>query len=212
MVKIIIFVEGGAVGFPNLNKKCRLGFSDFFKKLAIETKLEIVACGSRQNAYKDFRNKMKKLKNDEHCILLVDSEAPINTASVWQHVSSRKGDTHWEKPNNATDEHLHFMVECMEAWFMADKRSLADYYGKDFNQNVLSKNTHIENISKQDLYDTLNNATRNTTKGSYSKGGHSFEILGKIDANKVIANSLYAKRLHDTLQELLKPLLINPCV
>jgi hypothetical protein len=204
VVKIIIFVEGGAVGFPNLNKKCRLGFSEFFKKLAIETKLEIVACGSRQNAHKDFRNKMKKLKNDEHCILLVDSETPINSTGVWQHVSLRKGDTHWEKPNNASDEHLHFMVECMESWFMADKPKLADYYGNGFKLNALPQHTDIEAIAKQDLYSGLEQATRNTTKGKYSKAGHSFEILSKIDATKVIDNSFYAKRLRDTLKDLSK--------
>jgi hypothetical protein len=209
VVKIIIFVEGGAVGFPNLNKKCRLGFSEFFKKLAIETKLEIVACGSRQNAHKDFRNKMKKIKSDEFCILLVDSEAPVNSVTVWEHVSSRQGDTHWQKPDNATHNNLHFMVECMEAWFMADKQTLMSYYGEGLNErekqaffNALPKNTDIEAIPKQDLESALKNATRDTSKGKYNKGSHSFDILGKIDANMVVAQSPYASRLYKSLQEL----------
>ena len=82
---------------------------------------------------------------------------------------------------------------------------LANYYGKDFNKNALSQNANIENISKQDLYNSLDRATRDTTKGKYSdsKGGHSFDILGKINANKVIAHSSYAKKLRDTLYQLL---------
>lgn len=201
MVKITLYVEGG--GDTRLQQSsCRKGFSEFFKKLDI--KLSVIACGGRLNAYNDFCTALKKCKNGEYFLLLVDSEAPVTHSSVWQHVLFREDDK-WQKPEKATEEHLHFMVECMEAWLMADKKALADYYGKDFNQNALSKNTHIEIISKQDLFDTLNNATRKTTKGGYSKGSHSFEILSKIDANKVIAQSPYANRLYETLQELQNP-------
>lgn len=197
MVKVTIFVEGG--GYSNLNAKCRQGFSEFFRKLNI--KASVIACGDRRNAYNSFSIGLKNSKNNEYCLLLVDSEAPITHSSVWQHVLLREGDK-WQKPDNASEEHLHFMTECMEAWFMADKKVLADYYGKDFNQNALSKNSNIENISKQDLYTTLNNATRHTNKGGYSKGGHSFEILSKIDAHKVINSCSYAKRLHDKLHNI----------
>jgi hypothetical protein len=200
MVKVTIFVEGGADKNPNLNKKCRKGFSDFFQKLNIKVRFDIAVCGSRHIAYKDFCTKLKKLKEDEHCLLLVDSEAPVTSpaknAKVWQHVDK------WQKPDNATEEHLHFMVECMETWFMADKQTIAVYYGKDFKQNALPQNTTIEEISKSDLYERLKKATKDTTKGSYSKGGHSFEILSQIDANKVVNSSPYAKRLLDTLQDL----------
>ncbi len=192
MVKVTIYVEGGG-DTNNLKTKCRQGFSEFFKKLNLSPK--IIACGSRINAYNGFCTGLKNLKKDEHCLLLVDSEAPVTNPSVWQH-------DNWQKPHNATEEHLHFMVECMEAWFMADKQTVATYYGKDFKQNTLPQNTTIEAISKSDLYDGLKKATKDTTKGSYSKGGHSFEILSRIDANKVISNSTYAKRLHDTLQNL----------
>lgn len=202
MVKITIYIEGGG-DTRRQQTTCRRGFSDFFKKLNI--KANIVACGGRQFAYDDFCMKLKNIKNNEYCLLLVDSEAPIKEGmNVWQHVFLRKGDG-WEKPDKAIDKHLHFMVECMESWFMADKEALASYYGKNFNENALSKNTNIENISKQDLYNTLKISTKNTTKGSYSKGGHSFEILSKIDANKVINKSPSAKRLYKTLQELLNP-------
>jgi hypothetical protein len=203
MVKITIYVEGG--GDSNrLKTKCHQGFSEFFKKLGIvstpEIKILIVACGSRNEAFKDF---CKTLKNSDINLLLIDSEKPVkNNSNVWQHLCEIEK---WQKPEKATEEQLHFMVECMEAWFMADKKALADYYGKDFNQNLLPKNTNIENISKQDLFDTLNNATRKTAKGSYSKGSHSFDILSKIDANNVVAQSPYASRLYKTLQELQNP-------
>ena len=199
MVKVTIFVEGG--GDTRLQQSdCRKGFGEFFNKLAIKSSLIIIACGGRKNAYDSFCMGLKNTKNNEYCLLLVDSEAPVNSPSVWQHVYLRVGDK-WQKPDKATEEHLHFMVECMEAWFMADKQTLISYYGQGFNQNALSQNAKIEDISKQDLYATLNNATRKTAKGGYSKGRHSFEILSKIDAKEVVDKSPYAKRLLDTLQK-----------
>jgi hypothetical protein len=205
MVKITIYVEGG--GDSNrLKTKCHQGFSEFFKKLGIvstlEIKIHIVACGSRNETFKDFCRTLKS-KNSDINLLLIDSEKPIKiNSNVWQHLCEIEK---WQKPEKATEEQLHFMVECMEAWFMSDVDALAGYYGKDFNKNVLSKNTNIENISKQDLFETLNNATRKTTKGGYSKGSHSFEILSKIDANKIVTQSPYASRLYKTLQELQNP-------
>lgn len=197
MVKITIYVEGG--GDANtLKTKCRQGFSEFFKQLDIKPK--IVACGARQVAYDKFCLGLKNIKDNEYCLLLVDSEAPVNSPSVWQHVYLREEDK-WSKPDQATDGHLHFMVECMEAWFMADKQALANYYGQDFNQNALPNNTNIEDISKKTLEDTLKKATRDVSKGKYDKGRHSFEILSKIDAQKVIAKSPYAERLRDTLKD-----------
>jgi hypothetical protein len=197
--EVTIYVEGGGNDNQRLARECRRGFSEFFKKLGIRVK--IVACGGRDNAYHRF---CIGLKGNKYCFLLVDSEEPVkNNIDVWHHVRLRDN---WEKPNKATNEHLHFMVECMEAWFMADKKTVADYYGKDFNQNALSKNTNVENISKKELEDTLKMATRETGKGKYDKGGHSFEILSKIDANKVIAQCAYAKRLHEKLQNISQPL------
>ena len=189
-MKITIYVEGGDT--RTQQSGCRKGFKEFFKQLGFD--LTIFAAGGRLQAYKAFCTALKTVKNNEYCLLLVDSEAPVTNINKWQHVLLREGDK-WTKPENATEEHLHFMVECMEAWFMADKQTLINYYGKGFNQNVLSQNTQIEAISKHDLFSALKNATKNTTKGEYSKGGHSFEILYRLDANKVIASSVYAKQL-----------------
>lgn len=199
MVKVTLYAEGGG-DTRRQQAGCRKGFSEFFKKLDI--KLTVIACGGRLAAYKDFCKALKNCKKNEYCVLLVDSEDPVTQSSKWQHVLLRPGDK-WQKPDNATEDHLHFMVVCMEAWFMADKDTIANYYGKGFNKNALSQHANIEAISKQDLYDTLKIATRHTTKGDYSKGGHSFELLSKINAENVVGSSAYAKGLYDTLQNVL---------
>ncbi len=90
---------------------------------------------------------------------------------------------------------------------MADKATLANYFGKGFQASSLPARTDIENIPKATLYSSLTAATRHTkTKGKYGKGEHSFEILGLIDPAKVLAASPYAQRLITKLNNPTKPL------
>lgn len=199
MVKV--FVEGGAKG--SLKAKCREGFTKFFEKAGLKGKMpRIVACGSRSHAYNDFCTALAQAKSNDVIVLLVDSESPVTVSEdqVWQHVLHREGDK-WQQPVGAEPEHLHFMVECMEAWFMADKNCLAAYFGQGFDVGKLPKQSNIEKIAKIDLYAGLENATKNCkTKSCYGKGSHSFDILCKIDASKVVSASNYAKRLLNHLK------------
>lgn len=205
MVTINIYVEGGG-NSNRLIVACRKAFRMFFEKLNIrdtdKIKINFDICGARSIAFKNFCKGLNNTKSNQYHFLLVDSETPVTNPIKWQHVYLREKDK-WKKPNNATEEQLHFMVECMEAWFMADKETLANYYGKEFKKDKLPQHKNIEEIAKQDLENGLIKATRDTKKGEYSKGGHSFDILSQIDAHKVIANSAYAKRLYDELQRLI---------
>ena len=159
----------------------------------------IVASGSRNRAYKDFCTALKKAADNEFVVLLVDSEAPVTTdQGPWSHL---KGRDHWDQPEKASDDNVHLMVQCMEAWFIADRGTLAKCFGQQFNANALPAREDVENISKPDLESRLNNATRAANKGKYDKGRDSFDILAKINPQKVMSASLYAKRLIDTLLE-----------
>ena len=93
------------------------------------------------------------------------------------------------------------MVQCMEAWFLADREVVADYYGEGFNRNALPGQQDIEQIAKADVARALENATRNTrTKGQYHKTRHGFELLARIDPAKVRRASKHADRLCETLE------------
>ena len=72
--------------------------------------------------------------------------------------------------------------------------ALVSYYGQGFRPLALPPNPNIEDVPKLDVENRLNQATRDTQKGPYSKGKHSFEILENIDPAKVMAASPYAKR------------------
>jgi len=200
-VRVKIYVEGG--GNTNaLKTKCRQGFSEFFRKAGLEGRMpRIVASGSRQAAYGDFCTALNKAGADEFIILLVDSEAPVaqnHGDAPWSHLRAQDS---WDKPAQATDDNAHLMAQCMEAWFVADRATLRAFFGQGFNENALQANPNVEEIPKQDLYAALDNASRNSQKGRYGKGRHSFDILTRIDPERVMDASHWAKRLIETLQE-----------
>jgi hypothetical protein len=91
------------------------------------------------------------------------------------------------------------MVQAMESWFHADRTALGEYYGGGFRESALSARTNVEDIPRADLFEGLKRATRDCQAGEYSKGQHSFKILGRIDPAKVRAASPHAERLLATL-------------
>jgi hypothetical protein len=158
----------------------------------------IVACGSRNDAYEDFCTALANAGQSDFPVLLVDSEAVV-TQEPWDHVRARD---HWERPANSLGEQAHLMVQCMEAWFLADRGSLARFFGQGFTENPLPGTQDIEGIAKHDVFHALQMATRQSrTKGEYGKAEHSFELLGLLDPNKVRAASDHAQRLLQTLTE-----------
>ncbi len=86
---------------------------------------------------------------------------------------------------------------------MADRETLRTYFGQGFREKALPPpGKPIEKIDKAVVLDGLKRATRDTkTKGEYGKGAHSFELLGLIDADKVISASPWAKRLVEELKK-----------
>ena len=193
-----VYVEGGGDNNP-LKTRCRQAFRDFFSGAGLEGRLpRVFACGGRQQAYSDFFHALKATPDDDFVALLVDSEGPVDEGDgPWVHLKERDN---WEQPVGTTDDNAHLMVQCMEAWFLADKEALARYFGQGFNPKALPDNQNIEKVAKKKVFDGLKNATRQCQpKGEYGKGRHSFELLSEIDPAKVMVASPHAKRLVDTL-------------
>jgi hypothetical protein len=195
-VSILVYVEGGAQG--STKAACRLAFRSFFSKVIPPGSFKIVASGDRAKTFKDFRLALKQHPND-FVILLVDSEGPV-VMGPWQHLAERPGDR-WVRPASAKDEQAHLMVQMMEAWFLADRETLLDYYGQGFLVNSLPGQANVEQIPKSDLLKALKHASRPTAKkGEYHKTAHAFELLERINPDWVRKASDHAKRLLTVLE------------
>lgn len=190
-----IYVEGG--GEQNITKSdCRQAFRLFFEKIIPPGSFKVIASGGRSRAFEDFCIALKKHSADFN-ILLVDSEAPV-TRSVWDHLRTREGDR-WEQPSSAGNDQAHLMVQSMEAWFLADREVLIAYYGSAFLNNALPNQPNVELIPKAEVLRVLEHASRPTTKGTYHKTYHGFDLLERIRCEKVAAASSHAKQLFDVL-------------
>ena len=108
-------------------------------------------------------------------MLLLDAERAVGETGPWQHLKDRDG---WDRPDGATDDQCHLMVQAMESWFLADRTALEKYYGQDFQETALPSNPQIEQVSKNDVLGGFRQATRGTTKGRYDKGIPQFRDPG----------------------------------
>ena len=104
-----------------------------------------IACGSRSQTFKDFRTAVRQQTGD-FVILLVDSEGPVEAPSAWAHLHARDG---WQRPAVTIEDQAHLMVQCMEAWFLADREALIEFYGQGFLAGSLPGQPNIEQIPKR---------------------------------------------------------------
>lgn len=157
MTEIRIHFEG--------SEKLRPGFRQLLSRIrdaaqVMHIGFRLIAAGGTPDA--DFQTARKAHPNSWN-ILLRDSEGPK---------PKRKKSVFW-------------MVQLMEAWFLADPDALAHYYGDGFASNALRKNPRVEEILKADVVECLKQATRNTQKGAYHKTAHAPHILELLDPDKV---------------------------
>ena len=181
-MNVTVCVEGGGDA-STLKRQCRKGFSDFFRNAGLSGRMpRIIAGGARENTYKDFRTALTKATDHDFVVLLVDSEGPTSEGiGVWSYLKSRD---RWEPPEGVADDNAHLMVQCMEAWFLADRETLARFFGTGFHASALPGRIDIENVPKKRLVDAIENATRQCRpKGRYDKGG--LQEIGWIGGSAV---------------------------
>lgn len=192
-----LYIEGG--GNDNSTRsRIRQGFGEFLdplRNMARTRRLgwHLVACGGRDQAFKDFHNAIEQYQSSL-VILLVDSEELL-TAPLWKHLEARDK---WNV-SGYDDDSCHLMVPCVEAWLVSDAACLERYYGQHFNSNQLPKNQNIETVEKIVIQETLDTATRRTQKGTYRKIEHCAALLGQLDRDKVQTRAPHCKRLFDKI-------------
>jgi hypothetical protein len=176
-----IYVEGGGHSREQ-RSRLRYAFRTLLEKAGLSdpSLVDVICVGPRSNAFADFC-KSRKIDGSS-VLLLIDSEAAVNQLP-WLHVYQQDK---WSKPKGAADDQLHLMVQIMENWFLCDRKMLADYFGKGFNDKHLPGTPNaVESAEKKRVLDGLQMATRLSQKGEYGKGAHSAELLSCLDPERL---------------------------
>lgn len=208
-MKVRIYVEGGGE-HEALHKECRRAFARFFEQAGLRGRMpEVIACGGRRRAFDRFRTRLQLAVPDELVVLLIDSEGLVSADQLgrpWAYLHARPDDR-FDRPAVATDDQAHLMVQCMETWFLPDRQTLRSFFGQGFHDASLPHETRKpESIPKLELLAALAKSTHACkSKDEYSKGKHSFAILGRIDPDLVRRACPSAERLLATLEAILKP-------
>jgi hypothetical protein len=156
VTEIRIYFEG--------DKALRPGFHQFLSYViekAREQKVRFQLIAGKATAEADFQA-AHDMHPDAWNILLQDSDGP----------------------NPGGKNSVCWMVQLMEAWFLADPEALERYYGGGFIRNALKQNPRVEEIPKADVLECLKEATRNTQKRHYHKTAHAPHILELLDPDK----------------------------
>lgn len=186
--EIRIYVEGGG-NSTALKAQLRTGFDGLLKKqkqaaASKGIRWNLTPCGTRNLAKDAFLNGLENYA-DALTILLVDAEAPFK-AGTRDNVAHLNASDGWDLSKVDVNT-VHLMIQCMEAWVVADPEALFSYYGQYFSINGLPQRLNLEEEPKTDLARKLERATadKNNKKGTYAKIKHASDLLKKIDPVKV---------------------------
>lgn len=203
MRDVRVYLEGGGTG-KEQKAELRRGFDDLFgreKSHASEKRrgLAFICCGGRQEAYEAFRNAID-VHPERINALLIDSEAPIAPVPADRSKDARLRRDHllraeagggrrqgdgWQLTRVAPDC-IHLMVQCMEAWIVADPEALEEFYKQGFRKARLPQRNNLEEEPKADIFEKLDSASEGSKKGKYAKINHASKLLAMIDPEKVV--------------------------
>jgi len=163
---------------------------------AAHGKARIRLIAGRAKAVGDFVSALRSHPTTFN-ILLVDAEGP-DDGRLHDRLKVRRD---WSPPDGASVDprQIHFMIQVMEAWFLADRAALASYYGSEFRPGCLPKTAEVEKIAKADVLDALKRATEQALKGRYHKTRHAPALLALVDASVVRKAAPACERLFRTL-------------
>lgn len=164
MAECVIFVEGSR---HTDNGDLRNGFGRLLRQANPRRMPLIVMCDDVHGAIRKFRLETAKTTSAfQRILLLVDLDGPSASRSEWLAAAGLV----------KQDADIFFMVQKMEAWFLAQPTVIQDFYRPKL-AHALPK-TAPEQVQHPDRI--LARCTAGSRKGTYHKTGHGALLLAQL--------------------------------
>lgn len=194
----IIVVEGAGQEH-DLSTECRKAFSTLLASLGLQRHPRIVCGGGRSQAFDKFRTFIMQKKE---ALLLIDSEGPVQCdISPWGFLEKAGENWDWLSPERQRDDDCHFMVQCMENWFLASVPPMRVGPKNVPIQATMTECQNPESTNKTRVYDILDKAYKKAGQHEYNKGRHSFMLLAKVDAEQLGKVAPWANRFFEEVKK-----------
>jgi hypothetical protein len=159
-----VFFEG--------NSSLKLPLIQFIAKAVPEShgRIKIQLGKSKEETIKDFLRTLCE-NPGANVLLLVDSDARDDGKLLGR----LKQKVMWQRhaPKKVPLERIHWMVQVMESWFLAEPAALKAYYKRDFKASAVPTRANVEEIPQKDVFRILKQAI----KADYDKAAHAPKIL-----------------------------------
>ena len=194
--RVVIHFEG--------HSNLKIGFDKLFgnhKERARQKRIrfDMIAGGANAETVKDFLRSCRRNPSDLN-VLLIDSE--MSAPSADEAIRALRSRRYWDANVSTEDGQLNFMVQAMEAWFIADPQAMARYFGNGFAVGRLPHPQNAESIHPNGLTDSINQALRGIggrRRKKYDKVSDGARLLALIDEATVRRNCPAFGRLTDFL-------------
>jgi hypothetical protein len=185
-----VFVEG--------NSSLKLPLIQFIAKAVPEShgRIKIQLGKNKDETIKDFLRTLCE-NPGANVLLLVDSDA-CDDGKLLERLKQK---VMWQRhaPKKVPLERIHWMVQVMESWFLADPAALKAYYKRDFKASAVPTRANVEEIPKKDVFQILKQAI----KAGYDKAAHAPKILERLSPETVQARARHCKLFLKALRALI---------
>jgi len=128
-------------------------------------------------------------------IVLLDSDQ-IDDGTLFLQLQQK---ANWKPARAVGENSVCWMVQCMEAWFLADRNGLHSVFGERLKVRSLPGGADVETITHPDVL--LKNATRGSGGSPYHKGIHAGKLLARLDPESVRKGARNFQRLINVVSE-----------